>query len=84
MAQLEQKSLARVIDFYTNAFDVATDNCASKTSTPFFFDLYYEAVPINNAVLNGVGTSKVTHIGKAKYLCVDDRVVKSSLMTTMS
>jgi hypothetical protein len=71
MANLEQTSSATVIDFDVDAFDVATDNCASKTSTPYFSDLY-EAVPVDNAVLNGVGTSKVTHIGKAKYLYVDD------------
>jgi hypothetical protein len=67
MAELEHKSSARVIDFDADAFDVATDNCASKTSTPFLSDLY-EAIPIDNAMLNGVGKSKVTHIGKAKYL----------------
>jgi hypothetical protein len=72
MAQLEQKSSAQIVDFDADAFDIATDNCASKTSTPFFSDLY-EAVPINNAVLAGVGKSKVTHIGKAKYIYVDDK-----------
>jgi hypothetical protein len=72
IAELEQKSLARIIDFDADAFDVPTDNCASKTSTPFLSDLY-EAVAIENAVLAGVRKSKVTHIGKAKYIYVDDK-----------
>jgi hypothetical protein len=72
MAQLEQKSSARIVNFDADAFDVATDNCASKTSTPYLSDLY-ESVTIENAVLNGVGKSKVTHIGKAKYIYIDDK-----------
>jgi hypothetical protein len=72
MAELEQKSLARIIDFDADAFDIATGNCASRTSTPFLSDLY-EAVAIENAVLAGDGKSKVTHIGKAKCIYVDDK-----------
>jgi hypothetical protein len=72
MAELEQKSLARIIDFDADAFDVATDNCAIKTSTPFLSDLY-EVVANKEAVLAGVGKSKVTYIGKAKYIYVDDK-----------
>jgi Ca2+/Na+ antiporter len=64
MAQLEQKSSARIVDFDADAFDIATDNCASKTSTPYLSDLY-ESTPIENAALSGGGKSTVTHIGKA-------------------
>jgi hypothetical protein len=82
MAQLEQKSSARVVDFDADAFDIATDNCASKTSTPFFSDLY-EAVPIDNAVLAGVGKSKVTHIVPNTSTLMT-KVLKSPSMITTS
>jgi hypothetical protein len=39
---------------------------------PYLSDLY-ESVTIENAVLNGLGKSKVTHIGKAKYIYIDDK-----------
>jgi hypothetical protein len=79
--QLEQKSSARVIDFDADAFDVATDNWASKTSTSFLSDLY-EEVTIKKAVLNGTGKSKVTRIGKEKYIYVDNDKGCDALSTT--
>jgi hypothetical protein len=40
MAELEQGASPRVIDIDADAFDMATDNCASKTCTPHLSDLY--------------------------------------------
>jgi hypothetical protein len=50
---------------------MATNNCASKTYTPFLTYLY-EVERVNNATLTGVGTGRVTHMGKAKYIFLDD------------
>jgi hypothetical protein len=72
MAQLEQKSSARIVNFDADAFNIATGTCASKTSTPYLSDLY-ESTPIKNAALSGVGKSAVTHIGKARYVYVDGK-----------
>jgi hypothetical protein len=71
MAKLEQGASPRVIDFDADAFDMATDNCASKTCTPHLSDLY-DFRSVDNATLTGVGTGQVTHIGKAKYVFLDD------------
>jgi hypothetical protein len=44
----------RIIDFDSDAFDITSNNCASKTSAPYLSYLY-EAVTIEIVVLNGVG-----------------------------
>ena len=72
MADLEQGASPRVIDFEADAFDMAADNCASKTCTPHLSDLY-DFRSVDNATLTGVGTGRVTHIGKAKYVFLDDK-----------
>jgi hypothetical protein len=72
MAQLEQKSSARVFNFDADAFDIASGNCASKTSTPYLSDLF-ESIPIENAALDEVSKSTVTHIGKARYIYMDNK-----------
>jgi hypothetical protein len=70
MAQLERESFPRVVNFEADAFDMATDNCASRTCTPYFSDLY-EVESVDNATLTGVGTGRVTHMGKARYVFLD-------------
>jgi hypothetical protein len=71
MANLEQGASPRIVDFEADAFNMATDNCALRTCTPFLTDLYkFESV--DNATLTGVGTGRVTHMGKAKYVFLDD------------
>jgi hypothetical protein len=71
MAKLEEGASPCFIDFDADAFDMATDNWASKTCTPHLSDLY-NFPSANNATLTGVGTDQVTHIGKAKYVFLDD------------
>jgi hypothetical protein len=71
MAQLATDSHPRVVDFDADAFDMATDNCASITCTPFASDLY-EIHEVTNTSLSGVGKSKITHMGKAKYEYIDN------------
>jgi hypothetical protein len=71
MVKLERGPSPPVVDFEADAFDMATDNCASKTCTAFLTDLY-EVEPVDNSTLTGVGTGQVTHMGKAKYVFLDD------------
>jgi hypothetical protein len=71
MAQLERGSSPRVVDIEADAFDMATNNCASRTCTPHFLDLY-EVESVDNARLTSLGTGKVTHMGKARYVFLDD------------
>jgi hypothetical protein len=40
MSKLESKCSPRISDFDADAFDMATDKCASKTCTPFDSDIY--------------------------------------------
>jgi hypothetical protein len=49
---------------------MAIDNCASRTCIPYFSDLY-EVESVDNATLTGVGTGRVTHMGKARYVFLD-------------
>jgi hypothetical protein len=39
MAKMESESSPRLTDFNADAFDMAADNCASKTCTPYESDL---------------------------------------------
>jgi hypothetical protein len=71
MAKLERGPSPPVVDFEADAFNMATNNCASKTCTPFLADLY-KVESVDNAALTGVGTGQVTHMGKAKYVFLDD------------
>jgi hypothetical protein len=72
MTNLASKSSPRIFDFDADAFDIAMDNCASRTSTPFENNLY-ENTPLLNVNLSGVGQSGCTFRGKARYEFIDDR-----------
>jgi hypothetical protein len=71
MANLERGALPRIVHFEADSFDMATDNCASRTCTPFLTYLY-EFESVDNATLTGVGTGRVTHMGKAEYVFLAD------------
>ena len=61
----------RQVAFDADAFDLPADNCAALSITPFLSDTY-EAEPIENAELAGVGHAKCTHIGKVLWEVRDD------------
>ena len=63
-------TMQKLVNFDAECFDLAADNCASKTCTPFLSDLY-EARPFQGS-LTGVGTADISHIGKAQYVYRDD------------
>jgi hypothetical protein len=67
MAKQERRApLPRIVDFEADAFDLATDNRASKTCTLFFTDLY-EVKSVDNATLTaGVGMGEVTSCGQGQ------------------
>ncbi len=80
MAKQERRApLPRIVDFEADAFDMATNDCASRTWTPFLIYLY-EFESVDNATLTGVGTGRVIHMGKAKYVFLD--LARTSLSTT--
>ena len=71
MARKSNHLEPRQVAFDADAFDLPADNCAALSITPFLSDTY-EAEPIENAELAGVGHAKCTHIGKVLWEVRDD------------